>query len=259
LSGMTIDTTAIYFGGPASLTVDGPQVGATMSAPKITVQVTQVAPEPIGAGGPVAGLIWNSKIKATCEFDVLEITAAKLAWALPGSSSVVGDGTAALSGDAFATTLDGAAAIGDTLLSVAGTASPLAVGQYLKIGTGTGAETRKVKAIVTGAAIEVTEALQKAHDSGADVVRLVDAGTTVTTWHTGRVPSTAFKDVVLDGEGVDGRHMLFTLTDAISDGQLSMEFGDTAPGGVHVIMSGTYAGTDPTLAPFTLEVGVPAA
>ena len=254
----TIDTTAVFFGAPASLQVDGTEIGATMSAPKITVQATEVAPEPVGAGGPVKGLVFVTKIKATCEFDLLEITAAKLSWSLPGSTSVPGTGTPAADADAFATTLDDDTAIGDTLLPVASTASPLAVGQYLKIGTGDGAEIRKVKAIVAAAAIEITEALQKTHESSEAVVRLVDAGTTVTTWRTGRVPTSAFKDVVLDGVGVDGAHLMFSLTDAISDGQLSMEFGDTAPGGVHVVMSGTYDGADPTLAPFQLEAGVPA-
>lgn len=255
----TIDETAVFFGAPASLQVNGTELGATMTAPKITVAVTQVAPEPVGAGGPVKGLIFNTKIKATCEFEVNEITAAKLAWSLPGSSSVVGTATASVGADAFATTLSDDTAIGDTLLPVTvttdATPTTVAAGMFLKIGTGSGAEIRKVKAIVAGAAVEVTESLQMAHLSGDDVVRLVDAGTTVTTWHTGRIPTTAFKGVVLDGVGVDGRHLVFTLTDAISDGQLAMEFGDTALSGSHVVMSGTYAGTDPTLAPFQLEVG----
>lgn len=255
----TIDSTALFFGAPASLTVGGDEIGASLTAPKVDVQVTQYAPDFQGAGGPISGAVFNTKIKATLTCDVNEITAAKLAWSLPGSASVAGTGTPSAGADAFATTLDANTAIGDTLLPVTATtdATPttVAAGMFLKIGTGTGAEIRKVKAIVTGAAVEVTEALQLVHTSGDAVVRLVDADTTVTTWRIGRVASTEFKTVVVDGVGVDGRHLIVTINHALSDGHLTVELSDSAVAGSTLVFTGYYDGADPQLAPFQIEVG----
>ena len=76
----SIDATALFFGAPASLTVGIDEVGATLTPPKVLVEATQYAPEFQGAGGPIADAVFTTKIKATVEFDVSEITAAKLAW-----------------------------------------------------------------------------------------------------------------------------------------------------------------------------------
>lgn len=162
----TIDTTALFFGTPASLTVDGTEVGATLTPPKVMVQATQYAPEFQGAGGPVAGAVFNTKIKATVEFDVDEITAEKLGWSMPGSVTS-----------------------GDT-----------------------------------------------------------------TTWRIGRVPSDAFKDVVLTGNGVDGATLVVTVRSALGDGQLSLEFSDSSVAGSHVVMTGYYDGSDPTLCPVSITL-----
>lgn len=166
----TIDSTALFFGAPASLKVGGTEVGATLTPPKVTIQATQYAPEFQGAGGPISGAVFTTKIKCTAEFDVNEITAQKLAWSLPGSTTV------------------------------AGTPS-------------------------------------------------------TTTWRIGRVASTVFQDVVLDGLGVDGRHLVVTISDALGDGNLVIEMSDAAVVGSHVIMTGYYDGSDPTLAPFNIVVG----
>lgn len=251
----TISADDLFFGAPASLTVGGVEVGATISPPKVSIEATQYAPEFQGAGGPISGAVFNTKIKASVSFTVNELTAAKLAWSLPGSSAVAGAGTAATAGDAFATTLDDDTAIGTTILPVAATTSPLAVGQWLKIGTGADAEFRIVKEIIAGAAIEVTEAMFKAHASGDDVVRTVDGATTTITWSTGRVASTAFQDVVLDGVGLDGQHLIVTVTDALSDGKLDVEMSDSAVAGSEVTMTGYYDGANPTLCPVSIAVG----
>lgn len=251
----SIDSTALFFGAPASLTVGGTEVGATITPPKVTVEATQYAPDFQGAGGPISGAVFNTKIKATVEFTVNEITAAKLAWSLPGSSSTAGTGTPSGGGDAFSTTLDDDTVVGSTILPVASTAAPLAVGQWLKIGTGADAEFRKVKEIIAAAAIEITEALFIAHSSGDDVVRTVDGDTTTITWSTGRVPSTAFKDVILDGLGLDGQHLIVTVSDALSDGKLEVEMSDSAVAGSTVTMTGYYDGANPTLCPVSIAVG----
>jgi hypothetical protein len=165
----TIDSTALFFGAPASLTVGGTEVGATLTPPVAKIESTQYAPDFQGAGGPIKGAVFNTKIKATIEFDVNEITATKLTWALPGSV-------------------------------VAGTPS-------------------------------------------------------VWTWSIGRVASTVFKDVVLDGIGLDGRHLTVTVKDALSDGKFDITMSDAAVIGAHVVMTGYYDGANPKLAPMQILVG----
>lgn len=251
----TIDSTALFFGAPASLTVGGPEIGATLTPPKVTIEATQYAPEFQGAGGPISGAVFNTKIKAQVEFDINELTAAKLAISLPGSTSSAGTGAASGSSDAYASTLDANTVIGTTVLPVAATTSPIAAGHFVKIGTGAAAEFRIVKEVITGAALEVTEALFKAHTSGDAVVRVVDLDVTTISWSTGRVPSEAFQTVVLDGIGLDGRHLVVTITSALSDGKLSVEMSDSAVAGSHVVMTGYYDGANPTLCPVTVAVG----
>lgn len=252
----TIDSTALFFGAPASMTVGGDEVGATLTPPKVTIEATQYAPEFQGAGGPISGAVFNTKIKAQVTFTVNELTAGKLAWSMPGSTSSVGAGAAVADAGAFSTTTDLATVAGTTYLPMTSVASPLAVGQWLKIGTGAGvAEFRTVREIVPTAGALLNEALVRAHDSGTTVVRTVDGSTTTISWSTGRVPSLAFKDVVLDGVGLDGRHLIVTVTDALSDGKLDVEMGDSAVSGSAVTLTGYYDGLYPTLCPVSIAVG----
>ncbi len=251
----TIDSTALFFGAPASLTVGGSEMGATLTPPKVVVQATQYAPEFQGAGGPISGAVFNTKIKASVEFDINELTAAKLAISMPGSTSVAGTGTPSGAGDAFSTTLDANTLVGTTILPVAATTAPIAAGMFVKIGTGAAGEFRVVKEVIAGAALEVTEALLIAHTSGDAVVRVVDLNTTTISWSIGRVPSTSFKTVVMDGIGLDGRHLLVTVSNALSDGNLTVEMSDSAVAGSHVVMTGYYDGASPKLCPVTVAVG----
>ncbi len=251
----SIDSTALFFGAPASLTVGGVENGATLTAPKVSVESTQYAPEFQGAGGPISGAVFTTKIKAQVEFDINELTAAKLGQAMPGSGSTVGTGTPTTAGAAFSTTTDIDSAIGDTILNVAATTAPLAIGQFLKIDTGTNAEFRTVRAVIATAAVELTSALTKIHLSGVAVVRVVDLNVTTITWSIGRVPSTSFQTVILDGVGLDGRHLVVTVSNALADGKLVLEMSDSAVAGSHVVMTGYYTGTNPTLCPVTIAVG----
>lgn len=165
----TIDATALFFGAPASLTVGGTEVGATLTPPKVVVEVTQYAPEFQGSGGPIKDAVFNTKIKASVEFDINEITATKLGWSMAGSDTIAG--------------------------------TPPSTG-----------------------------------------------------YRIGRVASATFKDVVLVGNGLDASTITVTVKDALSNGNLTLEFSDSAVVGSHVIMTGYYDGTDPTLAPITIVV-----
>jgi hypothetical protein len=248
-----IDSTALFFGAPASLTVGGTEVGATITAPKCVIESEQYAPDFQGAGGPVSGAVFITKIRASVEFDVNELTATKIAWSLPGSSAVVGTGTPA--GGGASTTLSADAAAGATQIVVTA-ATSIAANDFLKIGDTGETEIRQVTSgYVSGTTIPLTQPLVRAHDSGDAVVETVDAGTTITTWSIGRVPANAFKDVVLDGVGLDGRHLKVTVSDALSDGKLEIEMSDSAVAGSHVVMTGFYDGASPALAPVQIEVG----
>lgn len=331
----TIDADSLFFGAPASLTIGGTEVGATLTAPKATVEATQYAPEFQGAGGPIAEAVFTTKIKASVEFDVNEITGAKLGWSMPGATSVVGTGATTANGHSQTLAADSAAgatvikfptgvalatsaAVDDiidtatahgftagqrvmlesktggtglsaltpyfviaanlaaTTLQVALTAGGAAidfstditagvlipaytVGEFLKVGDTGETEIRAITVVGTsgsgGTGLTFGVALVFAHDTGDAILQVDDAGTTITTWHTGRVGASAFKTVILDGVGVDGRHLKVTVTGALGDGKLSIEMSDSAVAGSHVVMTGYYAGADPTLAPVSIEVG----
>ena len=251
----TIDSTALFFGAPASLTVGGVEVGATLTPPKAMIESEQYAPDFQGAGGPISGAVFNTKIKCSVEFDVNEITAAKLAWSMPGSSSVVG--TAATTGGGCSGTLYADVAAGATNIKVT-SVTDLTAGDFLKIGDAGEMEVHEVDTVGTidgGSGVDLVTPLMRAHDAGDAYVEVDDAGTTVTTWSTGRVGSTVFKTVILDGLGVDGAHLIVTLTNALSDGKLEVEMSDSAVVGQHVVMTGYYAGATPTAAPFSITVG----
>jgi hypothetical protein len=83
---MAITPEELYFGAPVSLTYDGTECGATIDAPKVSFAVTTYTPEFQNAKGPIKGTVITTKVIPSVEFTVNQITAAKLAWAMPGSS-----------------------------------------------------------------------------------------------------------------------------------------------------------------------------
>ena len=76
----------------------------------------------------------------------------------------------------------------------------------------------------------------------------------VLSWTPGRVASTAFKDLVLIGEGLDGRTIVFSLHNALPEGSLEIAFSKTEISGMTLTFVG-YVDTDaPLTAPFTIEL-----
>lgn len=332
----TIDSTALFFGAPASLTVGGTEVGATLTAPKVDVVAEQYAPVFQGAGGPISGAVFNTHIKVTAEMDINEITAQKLTWSLPGSSSASTESvgqlraglsttlgadpalgattirlasvTTATTGDflRIGTTLTEAAcevvrivtigtagatdtvvensagggllidhASGETVVTVTGTllsapaaagatnikvdsVTGLTAGDFVRIGYVGHYETRVLTVVgtatVSGTGITFAEPLTRDHSLDEWVVEVTALGDSTITWSIGRVGSDQFRDVVLDGTGLDGRHLVVTISDALADGNLSVEMSDSAVVGSHVIFTGYYDGDDPTLAPVSIVV-----
>jgi hypothetical protein len=76
----------------------------------------------------------------------------------------------------------------------------------------------------------------------------------VITWTPGRVASTAFKDLVLTGEGLDGRSLIFTLFNALPEGALSIPFSKSEISGMKLTFIGYVDTATPTTAPFAIEL-----
>jgi hypothetical protein len=74
----------------------------------------------------------------------------------------------------------------------------------------------------------------------------------VITWTAGRVPSAAFKDLVLVGQGLDGRTMTVTLENALSAESINMPFSKTEFGGVSMRFVAHADAATPLEAPFSI-------
>jgi hypothetical protein len=249
----------LYFGSPASLTYGGTEIGATVDKPKVTFEVTEYTPVFQGARGPVKGTTMVTKVIPMAEFAVNELTAEKLAWAMPGSASVVG--TATPTGGGADTTLSADVAAGVREIEVTSatgisgeTTLDAGDGDFLEIGVVGETEIRRVER-VDGTTVILESPLGRLHRDTDDVVEVDDAGTTIISWTPGRVPSAAYADLVLTGLGLDGRQLVVTLQNAMSAQTVTMEFGDDSIAGLPVKMTAYYDPTTPTVAPFEIEVG----
>jgi hypothetical protein len=74
----------------------------------------------------------------------------------------------------------------------------------------------------------------------------------VITWTAGRVPSSAYKDLVLVGAGLDGRTMTTTLENAVSAESISIPFGKGEFGGVSMRFVAHADAATPLEAPFSI-------
>lgn len=161
----TITPEELYYGSPVTLTYGGVDVGGTTEPPTINIEITEAHPDFQNAIGPVMGTSVIHTVMARVNLMVNQLTAEKLAWALPGASEVGG----------------------------------------------------------------------------------------VITWSPGRVPSDAYKDLVLVGQGLDGRTMTFTLENAYSSENISLPFGKGQFGGLAMAFLGYVDAATPQEAPFTIE------
>jgi hypothetical protein len=248
----TIDPTEIYFGAPTSLTLGGVDIGGTLDIPKVTVTPTIYTPDFINAKSPIVGMDIGTKALVEADFTVNQLTGAKLAWALPGSSSVVG--TAAVTGGGPSTTVDATSQIGDTTLPLAATTS-ITPGMFLKVGVTGNTEVVQVKTVNTGVSVTTEAPMIHLHVNSEPVVQVDDAGTTIITWTLGRYPTAAYQTLELEGPGLDNRKLKVTILNAISLSPLEIPFSNTEAAGVKMKMQGRAAAATPNLLPFSIEVG----
>jgi hypothetical protein len=240
----------MYFGAPTSLTVGGVEVGGTLDAPKVAFDIEKVTPDFKNAKGPVKGTVIVKRVVPRLEFMVNELTAAKIAWAMPGVTSTVG--TAATTSGGASTTLAADANAGATTISVT-SATGISIGDFLKIGDSGETEIREVTNVVS-TTVTLGAALGRKHDSGDAVLEVDDAGTTLLTWTPGRVASDQYKDVEAIGPGLDGRTMRVKIMNALSADNLEIPMDDETMAGVAVSMVGHYDPSTPTVAPFEIEL-----
>jgi hypothetical protein len=130
----TIQPDRMFFGAPASLTVDGTEAGTTFDAPHVTIEYTTNADktQPQGARSKIKGLLYVKSAVCKAKFKVNEFTSQKLGWVMPGatatSSTSVGQVRAGLD-----TTLAADPALGATNVKVA-SVTTVAQFDFVRIG-----------------------------------------------------------------------------------------------------------------------------
>ena len=144
----------MFFGAPASLTVDGEEQGTSFDAPKVTIEYETNADKtrPQGSRSKIKGLLFVKAAVCKVAFRVNEWTALKLGWILPGSTATsaasVGQVRAGL-----ATTLAADPALGATIVSLT-SVTTVNVGDFVRIAPAspTEANSEVVKVTTVGTA-----------------------------------------------------------------------------------------------------------
>jgi hypothetical protein len=243
----------LYFGTPVSLTVGGTEVGATTEPPTLEIEIEEYTPEFQGAKGPVMGTKIIRRAIPRVNLTVNQLTAEKLAWAMPGAAStttsiapVGGGGTGALASPAAA---------GDLTITLGvGEGADFSAGDFVRVGAaGPTADYREIAVGgITGDVLTFTRALSFAHAAATTVTQVEGDGRTTITWTAGRLPSSAYKDVVMRGEGLDGREIQVTVENAASAENQELSFADDDITGLSLALTGHYGPTTPTKVPLEI-------
>ena len=130
----TVQPDRMFFGAPASLTIDGVEAGTTFDPPHVTIEYETNADktQPQGARSKIKGLLFVKSAVCKAKFKVNEFTSQKLGWVMPGATATtsesVGSPVAGLD-----TTLAADPALGATNLKVA-SVTTVTVGQCIRVG-----------------------------------------------------------------------------------------------------------------------------
>lgn len=198
-----------------------------------------------GIDGSLRGLDFTKVVSAEIEFTLPELSAAKLALAIPGAVTTAGVTTDTAAPAYTATTLAAAAAIGDTSIKVTAVVGA-AVGQFIRINVVAGglAEYRQITSVGTagagGTGIGFRDPLLKAHASGVAVVQADgDGKTEVTPSLVRRQPLTGYKDWALVSQSpADYYEFLIFRAKSMAE-SIELGFTDdlTTPAGIRVMVS----------------------
>jgi hypothetical protein len=222
-------------------------MGATLDNPKVGFEITKYAAQvqerrrPGQGRGAIVGVI------PKLDVEVNELSAAKIAHAMPGATQVVG--TAAETGGGADTTLAADAAIGATNIKVTAVTG-MSVGDYLRIGDAGETEIHKITVVGTtgsgGTGVTLDAALIRDHDTGDQLREVDDAGTSLFTWTIGTIPDASYVDVEAIGVGADGRQLRVKIKNALAGDSFSFDMGDDAFYGIPLTFSGNYGKATPT-------------
>jgi hypothetical protein len=244
----------IYYRDPAVLTAWN-SVGLTMddAIARIGFENNNPSDALNHLDGSLRGLDYLRVISAEIEFTLPELSADKLALAIPGSISTAGVITE--TGAGFSTTLAADTAIGATNIKLTAV-SGLSVGEYLGIDVVAGGlrEYRQVTAVGTlgagGTGVDFRDPLKQAHLSGVVVIETDgDGKTEVTPPTVRRQPNAAYKDWALVSESpADYFEFLIYRAIATSD-TVELSFNDdlSTPAGIRVTLGARKDETDLTL------------
>ena len=149
----TIDANSIWSGAPVSILFGGVECGATTAVPKLALDVESGAPEFLNAGGPVKNTRSIRRITPSIELTINEVSAAKIAWAMPGATATSSQAVpVAVAG--LATTLAADPALNATTISLT-SVTTVAINDFILIGPSAGyteANTEVVKVTTVGTA-----------------------------------------------------------------------------------------------------------
>jgi len=165
----TINPSAIFSGAPVSILFGGVECGATTAVPKLSLEVEAGGPEFTNAGGPVRATRITRRIVPSVELTVNEMTAQKIAWALPGatatSSQSVGQVVAGLD-----TTLGADPALAATIFRFA-SVTTVNAGDFVRIGAAgvspTEANSEVLRVVTKGTAGGTDTVLENSAGGGA--------------------------------------------------------------------------------------------
>ena len=165
----TINPSAIFSGAPVSILFGGVECGATTAVPKLSLEVEAGGPELTNAGGPVRATRITRRIVPSVELTVNEMTAQKIAWALPGatatSSQSVGQVVAGLD-----TTLGADPALAATIFRFA-SVTTVNAGDFVRIGAAgvspTEANSEVLRVVTKGTAGGTDTVLENSAGGGA--------------------------------------------------------------------------------------------
>lgn len=136
----------------------------------------------------------------------------------------------------------------------------LAIGDFVRIGYAGHYETRALTAVGTAGAggTGITFAIPLTRDHSLDewVVEVTALGGTTIRPAIGRIPTSAYQDLVLVDVGADGRTLTVTLENAMSAESQSLEFNDDPanPLGLSLKFTGNYDPATPRQVPLTIEM-----
>lgn len=160
--------------------------------------------------------------------------------------------------EVFGTTLALDAPAGATNIRLAAVAG-LVVGSIVRFGDFGGYETRTLTAVGTagagGTGVSFLAPLSRAHDAGDWAVEVTALGQVTVQPVAGRIPSAAYRDVILRGVGLDGLPLVVELDNALSLVNQDIPFSDDDWSGFPVELEAYYDMAAPTVVPFRFKIG----